>query len=77
MPRTGKIVVTPDPKYGSPSSFSNSDDFVSSVSGGNVHPLDAKIAVADALFVILSPVSKHFQDNPESLERMESLSASK
>ena len=77
MPRMGKIVVTPDPKYGSPSSFSNSGDFVSSVSGGDVHPLDAKIAVADALSEILSPVSKHFQDNPELLERMESLSASK
>ena len=51
MPRMGKIVVTPDPKYGSPSSFSNSGDFVSSVSGGNVHPLDAKIAVADMLFL--------------------------
>ena len=77
MPRMGKIVVTPDPKYGSPSSFFSSDDFVSSVSGGNVHPLDAKIAVADALFVILSPVSKHFQENPELLESMESLSESK
>ena len=77
MPRTGKIVVTPDPKYGSPSSFYNSGDFASSVSEGNVHPLDAKIAVADALSEILSPVSKHFQDNPELLDRMESLSASK
>tara|TARA_Y100000766_G_scaffold10911_1_gene7941 strand:- start:165 stop:950 length:786 start_codon:yes stop_codon:yes gene_type:complete len=77
IPRMGEIVVTPDPKYGSPSTFSNSDDFVSSVSGGNVHPLDAKIAVADALSEILSSVSEHFQNNPELLERMDSLSASK
>lgn len=77
IPRMGNIVVTPDPKYGAPSSFSNSGDFVSSVSEGNVHPLDAKIAVADTLSEILSPVSKYFQDNPELLERMESFSAFK
>lgn len=77
IPRMGKLVVTPDPKYGSPSIFSNSRDFVSSVSGGDVHPLDAKIAVADALSEILTPVYKHFQDNPELLEMMESLPASK
>ncbi len=77
IPRMGNIVVTPDPKYGAPSSFSNSGDFVSSVSEGNVHPLDAKIAVADALSEILSPVSKYFQDNPELLERMESFYAFK
>ena len=77
IPRTGKIVVTPDPKYGTPSSFSSSSEFATSVSDGNVHPLDAKIAVADALSEILSPLSKHFQSNPELLDRMEALSASK
>ncbi len=77
IPRMGEIIVTPDPKYGEPSRFSKSSEFISSVSEGLVHPLDAKIAVADALSEILSPVSTHFQKNPELLEKMESLSESK
>ena len=77
IPRMGEIIITPDPKYGEPSRFSKSSEFISSVSEGLVHPLDAKIAVADALSEILSPVYTHFQKNPELLEKMESLSESK
>jgi len=75
IPRLGEISVVPDPKYGEPSTFSDTSEFMSAVSNGEVHPLDAKIAVADALSEILEPVSQYFQDNQDILSRIESITA--
>lgn len=75
IPILGEISITPDPKYGEPSKFSNCQKFVDAVSDGTVHPLDAKIAVADSLSEILMPLSEYFQDNPEIIEIMDSIAA--
>ena len=45
------------------------------VSDGTVHPLDAKLAVADSLSEILQPLSEYFERNPEIIQIMESITA--
>ena len=37
-------------------------------------PLDAKMAVADALFEVLEPISQHFSDKQELIESINSIS---
>tara|TARA_B100000676_G_C18026773_1_gene816083 strand:- start:510 stop:1631 length:1122 start_codon:yes stop_codon:yes gene_type:complete len=75
IPMLGEISITPDPKYGKPSKFSDPEKFVSAVSDGIVHPLDAKLAVADSLAEILMPLSEYFEKNPDSLHNIESMTA--
>ncbi len=73
LPRLGKVKVTPDPKYGEPSEFSDLDSFTDAVSNGSVHPLDAKMAVADGLSDVLSPVSEHFSSRSELMSAINSI----
>tara|TARA_Y100001968_G_scaffold247217_1_gene231650 strand:- start:22514 stop:23632 length:1119 start_codon:yes stop_codon:yes gene_type:complete len=73
LPRLGTVRVTPDPKYGEPSEFSDPESFRNAVSDGAVHPLDAKMAVADGLAEVLSPVSEHFSSNSELMEAINSI----
>ena len=75
IPMLGEISITPDPKYGKPSQFSDPEKFVSAVSDGIVHPLDAKLAVADSLSEILMPLYEYFEKNPDSLHSIESMTA--
>ena len=74
MPKLGRIVVSPDPKYGRPSEWTDQQQFVDAVSNGEIHPLDAKMAVADALFEVLEPISQHFSDKQELIESINSIS---
>ena len=73
IPRSGSITVTPDPKYGEPSTWNDPDSFISAVSDGSIHPLDAKMAVADALADILEPLVQHFASKEELMAAMDSL----
>ena len=74
MPKLGRIIVSPDPKYGKPSEWTDQQQFVDAVSNGEIHPLDAKMAVADALFEVLEPISQHFSDKQELIESINSIS---
>ena len=76
MPRNGSITVTPDPKYGKPSTWNKLDSFISAVSDGSIHPLDAKMAVADALADIMEPLAQHFATKPELILAIEELTGS-
>ena len=76
MPRKGSITVTPDPKYGEPSTWEDLDSFISAVSDGSIHPLDAKFAVADALADFLEPLSQHFATKGELMSAIEDLTGS-
>ena len=73
IPRSGSITVTPDPKYGEPSTWNDPDSFISAVSDGSIHPLDAKMAVADALADILEPLAQHFASKEELMAAMDGL----
>jgi tyrosyl-tRNA synthetase len=76
MPRQGSITVTPDPKYGKQSSWEDLDSFISAVSDGSIHPLDAKMAVADALADVMEPLVQHFATKADLVSAIEELTGS-
>ena len=76
FPNLDSITVTPDPKHGEHSTWGDSQSFAGAVSDGTIHPLDAKMAVAQGLCEVLSPVSQHFSDKPELLAAMNRLTGS-
>ena len=70
LPEFGEIVVTPNPKFGEPSTWTDLDEFRNAVMNGTLHPLDAKLGVADGISRGLDTVSKHFADNPDLLDKV-------
>ena len=73
LPEFGKVVVTPNPKFGEPSTWDSLEDFKSAVKDGTLHPLDAKFGVADGIASGLAEVSEHFEQNPELLNAVTDL----
>jgi tyrosyl-tRNA synthetase len=73
IPKIGKITVSPDPKYGEASEWADAQSFIDAVSDGTIHPLDAKMAVADGLSEALSPISDHFAGKQELLESINNI----
>ena len=76
LPRLGSVKVTPDPKYGTPSEYFDLQSFSSAVSEGGIHPLDAKMAVADGLVEVLAPISEHFSSRTELMSAINSITGS-
>ncbi|MEM3013305.1 MAG: tyrosine--tRNA ligase [Candidatus Bathyarchaeia archaeon] len=60
-------------KYGGPLTFENYESLKQAYLKGEVHPLDLKNGVAEALVQILKPVREHFSRYPELLEKMKSI----
>ena len=73
LPEFGKVLVTPNPKFGEPSTWESLEDFRSAVKDGTLHPLDAKFGVADGIALGLAEVSEHFEQNPELLDAVTDL----
>ena len=73
FPEWGEIVVTPNPKFGEPSTWKDLASLKDAVADGTLHPLDAKLGVAEGVSKGLQRVQEHFQDNPETLEAVTSL----
>ena len=73
LPEFGEIVVTPNPKFGEPSTWTDLEAFRAAVMDGTLHPLDAKFGVADGLAKGLEPLAAHFEANPESLDKVTAL----
>ena len=73
LPEFGEIVVTPNPKFGEPSTWTDLEAFRAAVMDGTLHPLDAKFGVADGLAKGLEPLAAHFDANPESLDKVTAL----
>ena len=76
LPRIGKLNIEPKPEFGSPSSWDNTEDLISAINNGEVHPFDAKMAVARGLADVLNPISEHFTDNTELLDNMNKITGS-
>ena len=77
LPKLGKITVTPDPKYGEVSEWEDSQAFIDAVSNGFIHPLDAKMAVADGLSEVLKPIPEHFSGKPELIKSINNITDEK
>ena len=73
LPEFGEIIVTPNPKFGEPSTWTNVEEFRNAVMDGTLHPLDAKFGIADGISRGLETVAKHFDENPELLDRVNEL----
>lgn len=73
LPEQGVIHVTPNPKFGEPSTWNDLQAFRAAVADGTLHPLDAKWGVADGLAAGLSSVASHFEAEPDLLEAVRTL----
>lgn len=73
LPEFGEIVVTPNPKFGEPSTWTDLEAFRAAVMDGTLHPLDAKFGVADGLTKGLEALASHFEANPETLDKVTAL----
>ena len=70
LPEFGRIQVTPNPKFGEPSTWNDLASFKAAVMDGTLHPFDAKMGVAAGVAAGLSSIAKHFEANPEAYETM-------
>jgi tyrosyl-tRNA synthetase len=64
------LAVPRAPKYGGPRTFGSYEELEKAYGKGELHPLDLKEAVAEALIEILSPVREYFRKHPQRLEKM-------
>ena len=70
FPEFGHIQVTPNPKFGEPSTWNDLESFKAAVMDGTLHPFDAKMGVAAGVAAGLSSIAEHFEANPEAYEKM-------
>ncbi len=70
LPEFGHIQVTPNPKFGEPSTWKDLASFKAAVKDGTLHPFDAKMGVAAGVAAGLSSIAEHFEANPEAYETM-------
>ena len=70
LPEFGHIQVTPNPKFGEPSTWNDLASFKAAVMDGTLHPFDAKMGVAAGVAAGLSSIAEHFEANPEAYEAM-------
>jgi len=70
FPHQGSLEIPRPSKYGGPLTFERYEDLKESYMKGELHPLDLKNGVAEALIEILKPVREHFKRNPDPLERI-------
>ena len=73
FPQLGVLDVPRAVKYGGPITYTSYESLRQAYLKGEVHPLDLKNGVAEALIEILKPVREHFKKNPEPLERMKQI----
>ena len=76
MPHNGELRVKPKPEFGEPSTWTDMDSFVAAVGSGEIHPFDAKMAVARGLTEVLSPVVEHFERNSGLLDAVNQMTGS-
>ena len=70
FPEFGHIQVTPNPKFGEPSTWNDLESFKSAVMNGTLHPFDAKMGVAAGVAAGLSAIAEHFEKHPEAYKTM-------
>jgi len=70
FPMTSKLELDRPAKYGGPITFENYETLEVAYSKGEIHPLDMKNSIANALTTILKGVREHFTRHPDILKRM-------
>jgi tyrosyl-tRNA synthetase len=64
------LTISRAPEYGGPETFNSYEELEKAYLKGELHPLDLKKAVAEALIEILSPVREYFHRHSQMLEKM-------
>jgi tyrosyl-tRNA synthetase len=77
FPELKTLEVPRASKYGGPLTFEDYGALKQLYLRGEVHPLDLKNGVAEALVEILKPVREHFERNSEPLEKMKKIEATR
>lgn len=72
LPRYKKIVIHRKEKFGGDVEFENGNDFERAYVNQELHPLDVKQTVADALIELLTPSRNYFDAHPDILKELES-----
>ena len=75
LPEFGSITVTPNPKFGEPSTWNDLEQFKEAVKDGTIHPFDAKMGVAVGVANGLESIAQHFEQHPGSYEEMLSITS--
>lgn len=65
-----KLTIPRPSKYGGPEAFESYEGMEKAYVEGEIHPLDLKNGVVEALIEILEPVREHFRRHPQTLEKM-------
>ena len=70
FPHLGKLEVKRSRKFGGDVVFHSFEELAQNYANGDLHPLDLKNGVSDAMIKLLEPVSEYFKKKPENLEKM-------
>jgi tyrosyl-tRNA synthetase len=73
FPHLGQLEIERPSKYGGDVTFYSFEELASAYEKGELHPLDLKNGVSDAVIKLLEPVAKYFEKKPENLEKMRKL----
>lgn len=71
------LTIPRAPKYGGPKKFDSYEKLEEAYMKGELHPLDLKEAIAEALIEILRPVRGYFHKHPQRLEKMMKIEVSR
>ncbi len=73
FPNLGRLEVERPRKFGGDVVFQSFEELAQTYAKGDLHPLDLKNGVSDAMIKLLEPVAKYFEKKPENLEMMRRL----
>ena len=73
FPNLGELYIKRPSKYGGDVSFHTFEELAETYSKGELHPLDLKKGVAEAVNILLKPVAEYFERKPENLRKMQAL----
>lgn len=72
----GFTIARPD-KFGGPLAYANYPDVEAAFTSGDLHPMDLKTGVTDALNDILDPVRDYFEAHPDNLDFVQGLTTTR
>ncbi len=73
FPQKGHLLIERPEKWGGNLEFHSYEELERVFAKKELHPMDLKSAVADALIELLEPVREYFKKHPENLERMKEI----
>jgi tyrosyl-tRNA synthetase len=77
FPRVGQLDIKRPSKYGGDVTFYSFEELAETYAKGELHPLDLKNGVSEAVIKLLEPVAEYFEKKPENLEKMRKLTVTR